>query len=658
MRWMSRLMASLLLMGLVGCTQTRRVTIATRPPDATLKIDGIDRGRGPVTEEFVFKNAEETHRVVASRLGFADQSVRVVRDDPRDQLMIELHPVIRRISITVSPAPAIISIDGKPINTEPTNFIATDMEFTVDAKNRWTTHTVSAERAGFAPAEQVLSYQDPDPNYQILLQPMRKDLSITSTPTGAVITLDGNDVGKTPLKLSAQPFQFDVSANAYAPHTLKASKPGYDPMEQTLSWDEGQTDYHIDFVPKSKAVHIITDPAGATVTVEGTPLERSADGSSTGRLLFPAVDDKGTLKSYTALVAKKTADSEWVPAQITIGWDEGKSDYRVTLKEILTRPVEMLAADPQRTDEGWVIVPVQRTVLAMKDVTEGEQKESPVQLTQLPAGTFVDTLAVSPDGSRILFTILTGKTRQDFRSQIMAIHADGSGGAAMLTDGRTLDLTPSFTPDGTQVVFSSNRASNRMAVWAMAADGAPGVTQLTGGDTTGLWPSIDSDPKPRLFYQALVDTRPDPRLYMTQLGTTTKTDLIQSGGGQPRVSPRGDAVVFTLINGKTGKRDLYRMSDKGGLLENLTNTPDVDECDPVWNKDGTKIAFASDQNQTQDHPDNHDLWVIDLTRPQRPTQITTNGSWDDCPGWDPAGGAVYFRSNRGGTWQIWKIGVQ
>ncbi|MCC7351357.1 MAG: PEGA domain-containing protein [Phycisphaerales bacterium] len=658
MRLMGRLLVAFLLIGMAGCTQTRRVTIATRPPDATLKIDGVQRGKAPITEEFVFKNAEDVHRVVASRLGFADQTVRVVRDDRRDQLMIELHPVIRRVSITVSPAPAIISIDGKPVNTEPTNFIATDLEFTVDAKNRWTTHTVSADRPGFAPAEEVLSYQDPDPNYQLLLQPMRKDLSITSNPDGALITLDGNEVGKTPLKLSAQPFQFDVSANAFAPHTLKAAKPGYDPVEQTLSWDEGKTDYHVDFVPKSKAVRIITDPPGATVTVDGTPMERSADGASTGKLSFPAVDDKGTLKSYTAQVTKKTADSEWVPAQVVIGWDEGKSDYRVTLKEILTRPVEMLSANPQRTDDGWEIVPVRATVLAMKDLTEGAQKESPVQLTQLPAGAFVDTLAVSPDGSKILFTVLSGKTKLDLRSQMIAIHADGSGGAAMLTDGKTLDLTPSFTPDGMQVVFSSNRASKRLAVWQMAADGAPGVTQLTGGDTTDLWPSIDSDPKPRLFYQALVDTRPDPRLYMTQLGTTTKTDLIQSGGGQPRVNPRGDAVVFTLVNAKTGKRDLYRMSDKGGLLENLTNTPDIDECDPAWNKDGTKIAFASDQGQTEDHPDNHDLWVIDLTRPQRPTQITTNGSWDDTPGWDPSGNALFFRSNRGGSWQIWKIAVR
>ena len=45
----------------------------------------------------------------------------------------------------------------------------------------------------------------------------------------------------------------------------------------------------------------------------------------------------------------------------------------------------------------------------------------------------------------------------------------------------------------------------------------------------------------------------------------------------------------------------------------------------------------------------------DLSKPERPIQITTNGSFDDHPSWDPTGNAIYFRSNRGGEWAIWKI---
>jgi Tol biopolymer transport system component len=47
-----------------------------------------------------------------------------------------------------------------------------------------------------------------------------------------------------------------------------------------------------------------------------------------------------------------------------------------------------------------------------------------------------------------------------------------------------------------------------------------------------------------------------------------------------------------------------------------------------------------------------------VARPDRPIQVTTNGSWDDHPAWDPAGAAIYFRSNRGGDWNIWKVATR
>jgi Tol biopolymer transport system component len=295
------------------------------------------------------------------------------------------------------------------------------------------------------------------------------------------------------------------------------------------------------------------------------------------------------------------------------------------------------------------------TVIAMKDVTEGAKKEPPLQITKLQRGTQIDTIAASPDGTRLLFTVIFGTTRQTFRSQMIAVHTDGSGGADYLSDGKSLEITPSYTPDGEQVIFSSNRAGKRLSVWAMSASGAPGITQLTSGNTNDLWPTIDSDPKKRLFYQAMVDTRPDPRIYMTQLGTTTLTDMTQMSGAQPRVSPKADAVVFTAVNDKTGKRDIYMMPDRGGVPRNLTNTPDIDEFDPAWNKDATRLAFVSDAGVDEDRRQNLDIWVMDVSRPERPVQITTNGSYDDHPAWDPTGNSIYFRSNRGGEWAIWKI---
>jgi len=130
--------------------------------------------------------------------------------------------------------------------------------------------------------------------------------------------------------------------------------------------------------------------------------------------------------------------------------------------------------------------------------------------------------------------------------------------------------------------------------------------------------------------------------------------------GEGRYRRNGGGVPFTYscaVNEKTGKRDIYRMSDRGGPAQNLTNSPDVDEFDAVWNKEGNRIAFVSDRAVDSEGRHHFDIWVMDLSQPDQPTQITTNPSHDDCPAWDPQGKHLYFRSNRGGEWSIWKVGL-
>ena len=100
------------------------------------------------------------------------------------------------------------------------------------------------------------------------------------------------------------------------------------------------------------------------------------------------------------------------------------------------------------------------------------------------------------------------------------------------------------------------------------------------------------------------------------------------------------------------------MSDKGGTPQNLTNTPDVDEFDPAWNKDGSRLAFVSDRATDEDKRHNYDIWVLDVTKAEAPMQVTSNGSWDDSPAWDNTGENIYFRSNRGGDWNVWKAPIK
>src|SRR5208282_2258201 len=99
---------------------------------------------------------------------------------------------------------------------------------------------------------------------------------------------------------------------------------------------------------KKKTIHVNTDPAGAIVTINGKVLPPGDNGVPTALLDFTPVDDKGDLPIFVANVSKKTAETEWYPTDIPIAWDDGRTDYSVTLKEVKTRPVPMLSVSLER----------------------------------------------------------------------------------------------------------------------------------------------------------------------------------------------------------------------------------------------------------------------------------------------------------------------
>jgi WD40-like Beta Propeller Repeat len=668
---MRRLALLFLLLVASGCATTREITITARPPDTMISVDnGAQRGMGQITATIKFKNADDIHTATATRRGYQDKTISLRRDDLATGVEVDLEPFHRKLTFSTVPIPADITVGGTPITTGPSSQAETVLNFTLDDQDNWTKYDVVASRPGWESAKISVTWTDASADYVLQLQPKRKNITITTNPPGSAVTLDGTALGTGPAVAKNVAFPYDNNSNQFPVKRVTVAKAGYDPVERDISWDDGKTDYEIDPIAHQKTVRILTDPAGAAVTIDGKPVSPGPDGVPVTQLTYVPINDNGDLPVFTATISKKTAESDWYPTTLMIPWDEGRSEYSATLREIMTRHVPLTTIALERDQDGvWQTVARQTDTTGMKDVSEGPGKDPPTLLFQAPRGNSIGTLAVNPNGGQIVFTLVSGSSKADLRSQIMAISTSGPSSVDEITDGKSLDLMPSFAPDGTQIVFSSNRAGKRLNVWRKALDGSIGIEQLTESDEQDLWPMIDAAPKPRLFYEVRSDSQPDPQLYMAPLDGRSRTDLAAIPVTQPRVSPRADSVVFTSLNQRTGNREIYKISDHGGMPVDVINDPDSNCYDPSWSKDGGMLAYVSDRSFAiypvlenglivNERDRNPDIWFVDLANSGKPQQVTTNGSIDDCPAWDPSGDSIYFRSNRGGQWGIWKIAVR
>jgi Tol biopolymer transport system component len=131
-------------------------------------------------------------------------------------------------------------------------------------------------------------------------------------------------------------------------------------------------------------------------------------------------------------------------------------------------------------------------------------------------------------------------------------------------------------------------------------------------------------------------------------------------GDVPQISIDGQKILFTRLssepNAVRGKplRQLWVMSAEGGGETLLTSDVNGDVIDPRFSPDGRWIVFACDEGKDSTGENNFDIWITSADGARR-SQLTTNGSRDDGPCFDRNQEFIYFRSNRGGRFNIWRL---
>ncbi len=233
---------------------TADLTIISAPGGATVTIDGAYVGTtsaGSTAPLVVTVNAG-THAVAVSMPGYQPSvtTLHVNAGEARTlSITLTSSPPSGAVSVASTPGSASVTLDGGSAQTTPANFSAVSPG----------THSVKITKPGFVPWSKTVTVEagkTVQVNAILSAAPDVGTLSVTSSPSGADIYLDGTYWGYTPMT---------VGNVVQGGHEVRLLCAGYQPWTQTTSVTGGQT-------TQLTAV-LIPTPAGTTgdIAVSSSP---------------------------------------------------------------------------------------------------------------------------------------------------------------------------------------------------------------------------------------------------------------------------------------------------------------------------------------------------------------------------------------------------
>ncbi len=198
-----------------------------------------------------------------------------------------------------------------------------------------------------------------------------------------------------------------------------------------------------------------------------------------------------------------------------------------------------------------------------------------------PQNNFGDlNLRWSPDGNWIVFAEFTPQVGSTL-TEIKKIRVDGSGVTTLATGhapGEGTVENPSWSPDGTKIVFDSDRdmpGYGNTQLYIMNADGSNQRRITTEVDSYNDSNPVWSPNGSRIYFSS---NWHDISYFSSSdsFATTsvTRSNLSSEPGYHvdelPQVSANGNTIYFASNNTSSGYEDVFTISSSGGATTNLT----------------------------------------------------------------------------------------
>jgi Tol biopolymer transport system component len=258
----------------------------------------------------------------------------------------------------------------------------------------------------------------------------------------------------------------------------------------------------------------------------------------------------------------------------------------------------------------------------------------------------------SPDGRQIAFAGVASGDPAGFRADVYTMGADGSR-QRRLTKTRDA-FGPVWSPDGRTIVFTRLRGPLSGSLWAMRPDGSERerLTQDSRG-RTDLAGSFSPDGSELVFTQSTCAGRRGC-LSMRSALVTVRRDgsrerKLLDRAGEPAFSPDGRRIAFVSDRDENGSlsygdrttfaSELYVMGVDGSSQRRLTWTRDLNEAAPSWSPDGSRLAFQ--RGRVIDNAEGTSLLEMnaDGTCEREILADPRLDTWYASPAWRPGGRA-------------------